>query len=47
MLNVWYTGHMEPTFSVLVTPEAMTRLLPTLVSPHLLPPVELCIRSFD
>jgi len=33
MLNVWYTGHMEPRFSVSVTPEAMTRLLPTLISP--------------
>jgi hypothetical protein len=38
MLNVWYSGHMESTFSVSVTPEAMTRLLPTLISPHPLPP---------
>jgi hypothetical protein len=30
MLNVWYTTHMEHTFSVCVTREAMTRLLPTL-----------------
>jgi hypothetical protein len=33
MLNVWYTAYMEPTFSVSVALEGLTRFLPTLI-PH-------------
>jgi hypothetical protein len=43
MSNVWYTAHMETTFSVCYTGSRYS--FPT--NSNIPPPVELCIRSFD